>query len=84
MYVDPEADKAIGVLVRTWRRNAGMTQAKLAERVGTHRPIIGRVERGVHLPSLITLSCIAQATGGDMRSVGTIVDTMTVRIRCSG
>jgi transcriptional regulator with XRE-family HTH domain len=38
----------IGSNIRDHRKLAGITQAELAWRVGTHRPIVSRVERGTH------------------------------------
>lgn len=38
--------KALGELIRVARRNRGFTQAELAERTGTSRPTINRLESG--------------------------------------
>ena len=49
------------------RHDAGLTQAQVAERMGTQPPAIARLERslasGKHLPSLATLRKYAQACG---------------------
>lgn len=38
--------KALGALIRAARRERGFTQAQLAERAGTSRPTINRIESG--------------------------------------
>ncbi len=38
--------KALGGLIRAVRRDRGFTQAQLAERTGTSRPTINRIESG--------------------------------------
>jgi DNA-binding XRE family transcriptional regulator len=49
------------------RKAAGLTQAQIAERMGTQTPAIARLERalatGKHSPSLNTLKRYAQALG---------------------
>lgn len=48
------------------RIRAGLTQAQLAERIGTKQPAIARIEGG-QLPSTSTLQRIAAATGSRLR-----------------
>jgi len=49
------------------RHDAGLTQAEVAERMGTHAPAVARLERalatGKHSPSLGTLRKYASACG---------------------
>lgn len=49
------------------RHDAGLTQAQVAERMGTQAPAIARLERslatGKHSPSLATLRKYAEACG---------------------
>ncbi len=49
------------------RLAAGLTQAQVAERMGTHAPAVARLERslatGKHSPSLSTLRKYAKACG---------------------
>ena len=49
------------------RMEAGLSQAQVAERMGTHAPAVARLERalatGKHSPSLTTLRKYAQACG---------------------
>ncbi len=41
------------------RRELGLTQAQLAERLGVDTETLSRFERGKHLPSLVTLERLA-------------------------
>ncbi len=45
------------------RKNAGLTQQELAERIGTDKGYVSRVERGLIIPSVSTLYRIAAAMG---------------------
>lgn len=52
------------------RHEAGLTQAQVAERMGTQPPSVARLERalatGRHSPSLATLRKYAQACGREL------------------
>ena len=52
-----------GDVLREARLRAGLSQAELARRAGTHRSAIGRWERGEALPSLETLRELVRACG---------------------
>ena len=45
------------------RKNAGLTQQELAERIGADKGYVSRLERGLTIPSVSTLYCIAAAMG---------------------
>lgn len=45
------------------RKNAGLTQAELAERIGADKSYISRVERGLTIPSIATMYKIVAAMG---------------------
>ena len=45
------------------RRQAGLTQHQLAERIGTDKGYISRLERGLIIPTVSTLYRIASAMG---------------------
>ena len=45
------------------RKNAGLTQQELAERIGANKGYISRLERGLTIPSVSTLYRIAAAMG---------------------
>lgn len=53
------------------RSNAGLSQADVAERMGTHAPAITRLESalstGKHSPSIDTLKRYAQAVGCELQ-----------------
>lgn len=62
-------------LIRTLieaRSRAGLSQAELAERMGTTQSAVARMESGRQLPSLRTLYRYAKATG--TRPVVTLVE----------
>lgn len=45
------------------RKNAGLTQQELAERIGANKGYISRLERGLITPTVSTLYRIASAMG---------------------
>lgn len=45
------------------RKNAGLTQAELAKRIGTDKGYISRIEHGLTIPTVATLYRIASAMG---------------------
>lgn len=44
----------IGIIIKNSRKQAGFTQFELAELVGIEDKQIGKIERGVHFPSVPT------------------------------
>jgi transcriptional regulator with XRE-family HTH domain len=65
---------AIGARLRELRLAAGLSQQTVAERAGSHRPIIARMERGAHVPNLEGAILIAEVCGGDWRDVTKVLD----------
>ena len=55
--------RIVGETIRTYRKCAGLTQEKLAERAELHHNFIGEVERGNMEISLGSLLKIAKALG---------------------
>jgi transcriptional regulator with XRE-family HTH domain len=55
---------SIGAVLERIRREAGLTQAVLAERIGTTQAAISKIETGRTLPGLRLLDRIARAVGG--------------------
>jgi transcriptional regulator with XRE-family HTH domain len=53
----------VGPLVREARRIAGLSQAELAERIGTTQPVVSRWERDLEVPRIDTLGRALQACG---------------------
>ena len=62
-YQDAAAAFAVGTRIRVEREHRGMTQAALAERMGTTQPTVARLEAGGVNPSLDTLQRVADALG---------------------
>lgn len=58
---------APSALLREARQAAGMTQAQLAERLGTSQPVVARLERRNANPTWETLVRALRATGHDVR-----------------
>ena len=53
----------IGGQVKTLRKQAGLTQAELGEKIGRTAEAISNVETGKSLPSLDTLISVSEALG---------------------
>lgn len=62
----------LGTNIRHYRRQAGLTQAELAGKVGAKQYAIAKYEKGLHNPTPEALAKIAQALGiavGDLYGV---------------
>jgi DNA-binding XRE family transcriptional regulator len=55
--------EAVARLLVQFRMKHNLTQEQLAELMGTSTPAISRLESGTHMPSLTTLSRLAEAAG---------------------
>ncbi len=62
-----EEEFALASMLIEARTRAKLTQAELAERMGTAQSTIARLESGAAKPSLSTLERFAQATGTRVR-----------------
>jgi predicted transcriptional regulator len=62
-YEALEPEFAIARELIAARTRAGLSQAELAERMGTSQSTIARLESGSTLPSMRTLTRYAEATG---------------------
>lgn len=64
--IEREESALLDALLKA-RQDAGLTQADVAERMGTHAPAVARLERalatGKHSPSLATLRKYVKACG---------------------
>jgi transcriptional regulator with XRE-family HTH domain len=65
-YRDEARIAAFRELVHRLRSDAGLTQAELAERMGTTQSAIARMEGGGTRPTLDTLERLATAVGADL------------------
>ena len=64
--VDEARVSAFRELVFRLRTEAGLTQAELAERMGTTQSAVARLEGGGTRPTLETLEKVAVAVGGEL------------------
>jgi transcriptional regulator with XRE-family HTH domain len=64
----------VGARLRELRVDAELTQSEVARRTGIHRPIIARIERGKHEPSLEVVSTYARALELDAATVLVCLD----------
>lgn len=80
----PELAEAVGALLRMWRWQAAMSLEQVAIRMKSHRPIVGRLESGHHVPSLDSIMRHARATGGDPRQALALVDAWYGRVAPEG
>jgi len=65
----PRQRKLIGEAVRIYRKRAGLTQERLAEKADLHPVYVGEVERGEQTVSVYALMRIARAVGVRVRDL---------------
>lgn len=68
--MDPYLD-ILGQRIRSARRELDMSQERLAHELGLDRSYVGRVERGEHNLTFISLVKIARALGRDVAALTT-------------
>src|SRR6478735_11712688 len=68
--IAPDPLAAVGSLVRSARQGRGLTQAQLAERLGTSQSAIHRIEQGSQNVSLDMLARISAALDSEIISFG--------------
>ena len=61
---------AFGAAVRAARTEDGIAQETLAHMAGIERSLMGKIERGEHMPTLVLILRIARALG---RSAGELM-----------
>lgn len=66
--MDPYLD-ILGKRIRTKRRELGMSQEGLAHEAGLDRSYVGRIERGEHNLTFVSLVRIARAMGCDVAAL---------------
>lgn len=66
-YEALEQEFALASAIIGARARAGLTQAELAERMGTSQSAVARLESGKARPSVATLEKLAEATGSRLR-----------------
>lgn len=82
LAADPNSQRqalaiAFGWLLRRERLATGLTQQHLELCTGIQRPIIGRIERGLHRPELDTINRYCLAVGADARDIIEVAFTLT-------
>ena len=56
----------IGLLIKSYRKQAGLTQYELAEKIEIDEKQLGKIERGVHYPSVPTFLKIIKTLNMDI------------------
>ena len=74
--MDPYLD-ILGKRIRAKRRELGMSQEGLAHEAGLDRSYVGRIERGEHNLTFVSLVRIARAMGCDVAALTTGIPTTT-------
>jgi transcriptional regulator with XRE-family HTH domain len=64
----------LGQRIRELRVDAEMTQDELAARMGSYRPVVGRIERGKHLLTTAGLERVAVALDLDVPTIAVVLD----------
>lgn len=59
--------KALAALLKSARKNVGLTQAQLGVKVGRHQPFINAIESGQRRVDVVEFLSIAEAIGFDPR-----------------
>ena len=67
----------LGTRIRFMRQKSGMTQGDFARKLGTHRPIVCRIEAGKHEPSILTIVEYAAALGVQPSDIFSALDEET-------
>jgi transcriptional regulator with XRE-family HTH domain len=76
--VDPYLD-ILGKRIRAKRRELGMSQEGLAHEAGLDRSYVGRIERGEHNLTFVSLVRIARAMGCDVAALTSGLPTAAVK-----
>ena len=66
-YEASREQMGVGYLILQARGAVGVSQAQLADRIGTSQPTVARWESGAQLPSVRSLLRVAAATGFQLR-----------------
>lgn len=73
----------IGAELRRLRLEAELTQEDVAQLMGSHRPIVCRLERGVHTHTLDEVARYARALDLDAVTVLACLDNLPTEARCA-
>jgi HTH-type transcriptional regulator/antitoxin HipB len=75
--------KAAGAMLRAMRLDAGMTQAQVAEIMGTGEKAVRRLEKEEANPTIKTLFKFAAATGHDLTLLATPIASDAAELTAS-
>lgn len=67
-------NRAAADALRELRARAGLRGVEVARRTGIAKPIVYRIERGTHTPTLETCAAFAAACGGSLLDVTRAID----------
>jgi transcriptional regulator with XRE-family HTH domain len=62
----------LGDQIKELRTAAGLSQTQLADIIGARQPIISRIEKGMHVPTLSNLFRIAEALNVELNVLLTL------------
>ncbi|WP_199799049.1 helix-turn-helix transcriptional regulator [Lentibacillus cibarius] len=65
----------MGKHLQRYRLAKGLSQEELAYRAGLHAKYIGRIERGKHMPSFLTMHRLSQELAFPMDNIASIVES---------
>lgn len=60
--------------LRAMRKRVGLSQEVLAMRMGSHRPIVCRMEQGKHTLEIATIRAYVHACGGELSEITQALD----------
>lgn len=78
--MDPYLD-ILGKRIRAKRRELGMSQEGLAHEAGLDRSYVGRIERGEHNLTFVSLVKIARAMGCDVAALTAGLPPASIELR---
>ena len=72
-----DENNEIGNLLAKWRKSAGMSQATMADSLGTQQATISKLESGAYKLSVAQLLTFLSACGLSVSDVATEIDELT-------
>jgi transcriptional regulator with XRE-family HTH domain len=62
-HEDQTIRRAFGLVIRSLRKGAGLSQEEFGESAGVHRTYVSMMERGIKAPTVVTLVDLSRALG---------------------
>jgi len=69
----------LGDYLRSLRKREGLSQEQMAVAMESHRPVISRIERGGHVPTLAMAILYAEICGASALDVARVIDSVIAR-----